>query len=183
MCMYKKKKQSHALFPSLVSTQTSVLFHKQTYLFLWAGCIIFCSVLCFVFLNILFPFGREQERAQAGGGAEGEEGADSPLSREPDGDLIPEPQDHDPSPREMLNQLSHPDFVFDHQDVPGASSNLMLKDIQAKSNLLFFFKFVFIVLSNLYTWHGAWTHSTEIKSHMLLLSNQPGTPDFLNYTQ
>ena len=39
---------------------------------------------------------------------EGEEEADSPLSRKPDGDSISGPQDHDLSPRQTLNRLSHP---------------------------------------------------------------------------
>ena len=37
----------------------------------------------------------------------GEGEADSPLSREPNGSLIPGPRDHDLSQRQMLNQLSH----------------------------------------------------------------------------
>ena len=41
------------------------------------------------------------------GSREGEGEADSPLSREPDSSTIPGPPDHDPSPRQMLNRLSH----------------------------------------------------------------------------
>ena len=47
---------------------------------------------------------RERERAEAGGGAEGEAG--SLLSRDPNVGSIPKPQDHDLSQRQMLNQLS-----------------------------------------------------------------------------
>ena len=48
----------------------------------------------------------EREGAWVGGGAEGEEEADAPLSREPY--CIPEHWDHGLSWRQGLNQLSHP---------------------------------------------------------------------------
>ena len=48
-----------------------------------------------------------RKRPGAGGGAEEEGEADSPLSKEPEMGLIPGPRDHDLSLRQMLNLLSH----------------------------------------------------------------------------
>ena len=48
---------------------------------------------------------REKEHEQ---GVKGEEEAYSPLSREPNMGLDPGPRDHDLSPRQTLEQLSHP---------------------------------------------------------------------------
>ena len=64
--------------------------------------------ICGVFLKILFIYlrGKVREKAQARGRAEGE--ADSLLGREPHLELGPRTLDHDLSPRQILNQLSHP---------------------------------------------------------------------------
>ena len=77
-----------------------------------------------ILLKILFIYLRETERSQAGGGAEGEGEASSPLSKEPNlglRGLIPGPWDHDLSQREVINWLSHP-------GVPWIACFLMLND-------------------------------------------------------
>ena len=60
------------------------------------------------FFKVLFIYLREGEREKEredkqGGGAEEEGETGSPLSREPDVGLHPEPQDHDLSRRQRLN--------------------------------------------------------------------------------
>ena len=54
----------------------------------------------------MYLFRIEEHERGGGGGAQGGE-ADSPLSREPDVGSMLGPQDHDLTPRQMLNQLSH----------------------------------------------------------------------------
>ena len=54
------------------------------------------TVYVYVYVYIYFKdFIYLTERVQAWGGAQGKGEADSPLSREPEWDLIPGPQDHD----------------------------------------------------------------------------------------
>ena len=65
------------------------------------------------FLNkdFIYLFDREREKKRARtsrGSSRGREEAGSSLSREFDVGLHPESWDHDPSQRQMLNQLSHP---------------------------------------------------------------------------
>ena len=66
---------------------------------------IFLKKILFIYLT---ERGTEREGTQAGGAGEGEAGF--LLSREPNGGLIPGLWDHDPSHRQVLNWLSHPDI-------------------------------------------------------------------------
>jgi len=77
-------------------------------------------IFLFSFLKNLFIYLRERKRAGvresvheqeggAKGGEEGQEDSDSPLSREQTWGSIPGSRDHDPSPRQTPNQMSHPD--------------------------------------------------------------------------
>ena len=56
-----------------------------------------------LFINLI-----QRENKQGEQQAEGEEEADSPLSREPDVGLQPGPRDHDLGPRQTLSQPSPP---------------------------------------------------------------------------
>ena len=61
---------------------------------------VFRINLKFIFQNFIYLLTRE---SMSGGGADGEEKADSLLSREPNVGLDPRPRDHDLSQRQMLN--------------------------------------------------------------------------------
>ena len=71
-----------------------------------------------IFLKILFIYLREskweREKKKAQAGTEGEGEADSPMSGEPNAGLIPGPQDHYLSWKQMLNWLSHPGTPNDY---------------------------------------------------------------------
>ena len=67
------------------------------------------TLFIYFFAKIFFIIHlKERQRAQAGGEAEGEGEADSPLSWESYAGLHPSSGDYDPSRRQMLNHLSHP---------------------------------------------------------------------------
>ena len=63
----------------------------------------------FFFFLIFYLFEREKENAGEREHTQGEEEADSLLSRKPNVKLDPRTRDHDLSQKQMVNRLSHPD--------------------------------------------------------------------------